>query len=168
MVPVGVVLTILQLQLGPIWPIWGRFDLRTFWLGAVFDLIPLRLCCCLYVLVCLSPIIWVYLCNKYLFYSLTKDFSPDSYEVCRLGRARTRSRVLWEQDSSPTRQFTDTYFGDSSPTHLKTVHRHFWRRFTDTFGDSSPTHFIRMLMSIDILFHTLTVKISECLYIIIL
>ena len=30
-----------------------------------------------------------------------------------------------EQDSSPTRQFTDTDFGDSSPTKLKTVHRHF-------------------------------------------
>ena len=30
-----------------------------------------------------------------------------------------------EQDSSPTRQFTDTFFEDSSPTDLKTVHRHF-------------------------------------------
>ena len=30
-----------------------------------------------------------------------------------------------EQDSSPTRQFTDTIFEDSSPTDLKTVHRHF-------------------------------------------
>ena len=30
-----------------------------------------------------------------------------------------------EQDSSPTRQFTDTVFEDSSPTELKTVHRHF-------------------------------------------
>ena len=29
-----------------------------------------------------------------------------------------------EQDSSPTRQFTDTFFEDSSPTDLKTVHRH--------------------------------------------
>ena len=28
------------------------------------------------------------------------------------------------RDSSPTGQFTDTYFGDSSPTHLETVHRH--------------------------------------------
>ena len=27
-----------------------------------------------------------------------------------------------EQDSSPTRQFTDTDFEDSSPTDLKTVH----------------------------------------------
>ena len=33
--------------------------------------------------------------------------------------------LQWEQDSSPTRQFTDTVFGDSSPTELKTVHRHF-------------------------------------------
>ena len=38
-----------------------------------------------------------------------------------------------EQDSSPTRQFTDTVFEDSSPTDLKTVHRHFWRQFIDTF-----------------------------------
>ena len=38
-----------------------------------------------------------------------------------------------EQDSSPTRQFTDTVFEDSSPTKLKTVHRHFWREFADTF-----------------------------------
>ena len=30
-----------------------------------------------------------------------------------------------EQDSSPTRQFTDTVFEDSSPTEMKTVHRHF-------------------------------------------
>ena len=46
--------------------------------------------------------------------------------------------VVWrcagrEQDSSPTRQFTDTDFEDSSPTDLKTVHRHFWRQFIDTF-----------------------------------
>ena len=34
-------------------------------------------------------------------------------------------RLLWEQDSSLTRQFTDTDFGASSPTELKTVHRHF-------------------------------------------
>ena len=27
------------------------------------------------------------------------------------------------RDSSPTRQFTDTHFEDSSPTDLKTVHR---------------------------------------------
>ena len=40
---------------------------------------------------------------------------------------------IWEQDSSPTRQFTDTVFEDSSPTDLKTVHRHFWRHFIDTF-----------------------------------
>ena len=39
----------------------------------------------------------------------------------------------WEQDSSLTRQFTDTIFEDSSPTDLKTVHRHFWRQFIDTF-----------------------------------
>ena len=37
-----------------------------------------------------------------------------------------------EQDGSPTRQFTDTYFRDSSPTNWKTVHRHVWRQFTDT------------------------------------
>ena len=41
--------------------------------------------------------------------------------------------ILGEQDSSPTRQFTDTIFEDSSPTDLKTVHRHFWRQFIDTF-----------------------------------
>ena len=35
------------------------------------------------------------------------------------------SNWVWEQDSSPTRQFTDTDFEDSSPTDLKTVHRHF-------------------------------------------
>ena len=39
----------------------------------------------------------------------------------------------WEQDSSPTRQFTDTVIEDSSPTDLKTVHWHFWRQFIDTF-----------------------------------
>ena len=33
--------------------------------------------------------------------------------------------VKQEQDSSPTRQFTDTVFKDSSPTELKIVHRHF-------------------------------------------
>ena len=37
------------------------------------------------------------------------------------------------RDSSPTRQFTDTVFEDTSPTDLKTVH--------DTFKDSSPTKF---------------------------
>ena len=30
-----------------------------------------------------------------------------------------------EQDTSPTRQFTDTVFEDSSSTELKTVHRRF-------------------------------------------
>ena len=35
----------------------------------------------------------------------------------------------WEQDSSPTRQFTDMYFEDSSPTELKTVHRHMSRKY---------------------------------------
>ena len=43
--------------------------------------------------------------------------------------SRQRDRVMvhghGEQDSSPTRQFTDTGFEDSSPTDLKTVHRHF-------------------------------------------
>ena len=29
----------------------------------------------------------------------------------------------WNRDSSPTGQFTDTHFEDSSPTKLKTVHR---------------------------------------------
>ena len=29
----------------------------------------------------------------------------------------------WNRDSSPTGQFTDTHFEDSSPTELKTVHR---------------------------------------------
>ena len=29
----------------------------------------------------------------------------------------------WNRDSSPTGQFTDTHFEDSSPTDLKTVHR---------------------------------------------
>ena len=36
---------------------------------------------------------------------------------------------LREQDSSPTRQFADTVFEDSSPTLLKTVHRHFLSRY---------------------------------------
>ena len=30
---------------------------------------------------------------------------------------------LRNRDSSPTRQFTDTHFEDSSPTELKTVHQ---------------------------------------------
>ena len=33
--------------------------------------------------------------------------------------------VVWEQDSSPTRQFTGMVFEDISLTLLKTVHRHF-------------------------------------------
>ena len=44
-----------------------------------------------------------------------------------------RSQYVQEQDSSPTRQFTDTIFEDSShrfedssQTLLKTVHRHFF------------------------------------------
>ena len=32
-------------------------------------------------------------------------------------------KINWNRDSSPTRQFTDTHFEDSSPTELKTVHR---------------------------------------------
>ena len=39
-----------------------------------------------------------------------------------LGLSILQSR---EQDSSPTRQFTVTVIEDSSPTDLKTVHRHF-------------------------------------------
>ena len=38
-----------------------------------------------------------------------------------------------------TRQFTDMFFEDSSPTELKKVHRHFWRQFTGTFEDSLKT-----------------------------
>ena len=53
------------------------------------------------------------------------------------------------RDSSPTGQFTDTYFGDSSPTHFETVHRRIWRQFTDTF------FFKRMFMSMEIMFHIL-------------
>ena len=45
---------------------------------------------------------------------------------------------VWEQDSSPTRQFTDTVFEDSSPTDLK-------RQFTDTFEDSSSTLFYHVI-----------------------
>ena len=37
------------------------------------------------------------------------------------------------RDSSPTGQFTDTHFEDSSPTELKTVHRQNWRQFIDKF-----------------------------------
>ena len=37
------------------------------------------------------------------------------------------------RDNSPTRQFTDTHFEDSSPTELKTVHRQNWRQFIDIF-----------------------------------
>ena len=44
-----------------------------------------------------------------------------------------------EQESAPTRQFPDTAFGDSSPTDLKTVPRHFWRQFPDTFVQSQMT-----------------------------
>ena len=32
---------------------------------------------------------------------------------------------MWEQDNSSTRQLIDTVFGENSPTHLKTTHRHF-------------------------------------------
>ena len=39
--------------------------------------------------------------------------------------------VLGESRQFPTRQFTDKVFEDSSPTELKTVHRHFQRQFTD-------------------------------------
>ena len=44
---------------------------------------------------------------------------------------------MWNRDSSPTGQFTDTHFEDSSPTELKTVHRH--------IEDSSSTNFILYL-----------------------
>ena len=37
------------------------------------------------------------------------------------------------RESSPTRQFTDTHFEDSSPTELKTVHQQNWRQFIDKF-----------------------------------
>ena len=40
-------------------------------------------------------------------------------------RQFTRMHRKGNQDSSPTRQFTDTVFEDSSLTDLKTVHRHF-------------------------------------------
>ena len=36
-----------------------------------------------------------------------------------------RSSHKWNRDSSPTRQFTDKVFEDSSPRELKTVHGHF-------------------------------------------
>ena len=39
----------------------------------------------------------------------------------------------WNRDSSPTGQFTDTHFEDSSPTELKTVHRQNRRQFIDKF-----------------------------------
>ena len=42
-----------------------------------------------------------------------------------LGSHKTLTSVDFERnrDSSPTGQFTDTHFEDSSPTDLKTVHR---------------------------------------------
>ena len=49
----------------------------------------------------------------------------------------TRLAQIWglirNRDSSPTRQFADTHFEDSSPTELKTVHRQNWRQFIDKF-----------------------------------
>ena len=45
---------------------------------------------------------------------------------------KSRKQASWgNRDSLPTRQFTDKVFEDNSPTELKTVHRHFWRQFTD-------------------------------------
>ena len=41
--------------------------------------------------------------------------------------------IYRNRDSSPTGQFTDTHFEDSSPTDLKTVHRQNWRQFIDKF-----------------------------------
>ena len=46
------------------------------------------------------------------------DISVLSSTKIHLKRLQPRNR-----DSSPTGQFTDTHFEDSSPTELKTVHR---------------------------------------------
>ena len=40
---------------------------------------------------------------------------------------------IWNRDSSPTRQLTDTHFEDSSPTELKPVYRQNRRQLIDTF-----------------------------------
>ena len=53
-----------------------------------------------------------------------KRFSPWNYFTCGSGYWEApESASGREQDSSPTRHFTDTIFEDSSPTDLKTVHR---------------------------------------------
>ena len=55
-----------------------------------------------------------------------------------------------EQDSSPTRQFTDTVFEDSSPTLLKTVHRHFFYHVIDIWLENIIDYCVEILMSYDL------------------
>ena len=56
--------------------------------------------------------------------------------VVRCGATAPRCRTSREQDISQKNnsvKFSDMVFEESSPTEMKTVHRHFWRQFTDTF-----------------------------------
>ena len=49
---------------------------------------------------------------------------PSIVQINRAKKLSDEPLKFWVQDSSPTRQFADTYFEDSSPTELKTVRRH--------------------------------------------
>ena len=65
----------------------------------------------------------------------------DQAKLCIHNQAEVQTDKLPEgegqrernRDSSPTGQFTDTHFEDSSPTELKTVHRQNSRQFIDKF-----------------------------------
>ena len=76
--------------------------------------------------------------------NLSKSSSPSLREeiaelLKKLAVERVRNLGRF-RDSSPTRQFTDTYFGDSSPTKLEAVHRQIWRQFTDKILEDSKNH----------------------------
>ena len=72
----------------------------------------------------------------------TKTYEHSRHDLVRFEWGRmiwayllslARTGKLWNRDSSPTGQFTDTHFEDSSPTELKTVHRQNWRQFINKF-----------------------------------
>ena len=66
--------------------------------------------------------------KKNVVVTLCLSHNAHSYIPCHIAGASVSCGF---RDSSPTRQFTDTYFGDSSPTKLETVHRQIWTQFTD-------------------------------------
>ena len=68
--------------------------------------------------------------SKLLSKLLCKNIKANSTQTWGRSTTTTAKRKKKRESRlfcSPTRQFTDTDFGDSSPTHLKTIHRHFFK-----------------------------------------